>query len=350
MSQSYQAVGWNRQKKIYDLMILIGVFLYIGIFLGIGFSFFPNATAETLIIRAFGTGAFVLLHIILMIGPLSRRFPSLLPLLYNRRHLGVTMFLMALVHGAFSILQFHAFGDLNPIVSVFVSNGEYDSISQFPFQSLGFIALMILFVMAATSHDFWLANLTAPIWKALHMLVYVAYTLICIHVILGAFQTDVSSVYHTLLGAGVALVFTSHIIAGFQEKAKDEEFDSEIDDDGYKKICAVSEIPEKCAHVATLSGERVAVFNFDGKIAALSNVCQHQNGPLGEGKIVDGYVTCPWHGFQYRPEDGASPEPFTEKVPTFKVKIIEDYVWVHPTPNAPGTHQEPVKLENDNNA
>jgi hypothetical protein len=94
MSHSYQAVGWNRQKKIYDLVILIGVFLYIGIFLGIGLTFFPNATAETLIIRAFGTGAFVLLHIILMIGPLSRRFPSLLPLLYNRRHLGVTMFMV----------------------------------------------------------------------------------------------------------------------------------------------------------------------------------------------------------------------------------------------------------------
>jgi nitrite reductase/ring-hydroxylating ferredoxin subunit/DMSO/TMAO reductase YedYZ heme-binding membrane subunit len=345
MSHSYQAVGWNRQKKIYDLVILIGVFLYIGIFLGIGLTFFPNATAETLIIRAFGTGAFVLLHIILMIGPLSRRFPSLLPLLYNRRHLGVTMFLMALVHGAFSILQFHAFGELNPIVSVFISNGEYDSITQFPFQSLGLLALMILFVMAATSHDFWLANLTTPVWKALHMLVYVAYALISIHVILGSFQTDVSSLYHMFLGVGFSLVFTSHILVGLQEKEKDKEIDSETDHEGYIKICSVSEIPEKCAHIATLSGERVAIFNFDGKIAALSNVCQHQNGPLGEGKIVDGYVTCPWHGFQYRPEDGASPEPFTEKVPTFKVKVINDVVWVHPIPNLPGTHQEPVKLE-----
>ncbi len=345
MSHSYQAVGWNRQKKIYDLVILIGVFLYIGIFMGIGSTLFPNATAETLMIRAFGTGAFVLLHIILLIGPLSRRFPSLFPLLYNRRHLGVTMFLMALVHGAFSIIQFHAFGDLNPIISVFVSNGEYNSLTQFPFQALGFLALMILFVMAATSHDFWLANLTAPVWKALHMLVYVAYALICIHVVLGVFQSGVSSVYHAMLGVGFAMIVGSHIIAGLQEKEKDKELNSDKNEEGYIKVCKVSEIPEKCAHIATLTGERVAVFNFDGKIAALSNVCQHQNGPLGEGKIVDGYVTCPWHGFQYRPEDGASPEPFTEKVPTFKVKVIDDVVWVHPTPNPPGTHQEPVVVE-----
>jgi nitrite reductase/ring-hydroxylating ferredoxin subunit len=59
----------------------------------------------------------------------------------------------------------------------------------------------------------------------------------------------------------------------------------------------------------------VAIFKYDGKISAISNVCQHQNGPLGEGKIIDGLVTCPWHGFQYCPHDGASPEPFKEKVP-----------------------------------
>ena len=29
-------------------------------------------------------------------------------------------------------------------------------------------------------------------------------------------------------------------------------------------------------------------------------------GPLGEGKIVDGCITCPWHGFQYRPQDGCT--------------------------------------------
>jgi nitrite reductase/ring-hydroxylating ferredoxin subunit len=29
-----------------------------------------------------------------------------------------------------------------------------------------------------------------------------------------------------------------------------------------------------------------------------------QNGPLGEGRIVDGCITCPWHGYQYRPDTG----------------------------------------------
>ena len=32
------------------------------------------------------------------------------------------------------------------------------------------------------------------------------------------------------------------------------------------------------------------------QIGALTNLCAHQNGPIGEGRIIDGCVTCPWHG------------------------------------------------------
>jgi nitrite reductase/ring-hydroxylating ferredoxin subunit len=107
----------------------------------------------------------------------------------------------------------------------------------------------------------------------------------------------------------------------------------------------VADIPENRAKVVSLSGERVAIFRFDGRIAALSNVCQHQNGPLGEGRILDGCVTCPWHGYQYRPEDGASPPPFTERVPTFRVKVVAGRILVDPRPLPPGTRVEPAVFD-----
>jgi nitrite reductase/ring-hydroxylating ferredoxin subunit len=53
-------------------------------------------------------------------------------------------------------------------------------------------------------------------------------------------------------------------------------------------------------------------------------------------------VTCPWHGYQYQPETGASPPPFTEKVPTFRVRLDGDRVLVDPRPNPPGTRVEPA--------
>jgi DMSO/TMAO reductase YedYZ heme-binding membrane subunit len=113
VSVSYQAVLWNRHKKIYDGVLAAGIVLYLGLFLGIGFAVHPQATAETMLIRAFGTAALLLLHVVLSIGPLCRIDRRFLPLLYNRRHLGVTMFVLALAHGTLSIVQFHAFGDLD---------------------------------------------------------------------------------------------------------------------------------------------------------------------------------------------------------------------------------------------
>src|SRR5688572_19438427 len=159
MSAGYTAVGWNRQKKIYDWIIAGFCILYLSIFIGITVVFNPDYTFETALIRSTSTLAVLLLHIILSIGPLTRLNKKFIPLLYNRRHLGVTMFCFAAVHSVFSLIQFHSLGNVNPFVSLFTSNTNFNSIGGFPFQALGFFALIILFLMAITSHDFWLHNL-----------------------------------------------------------------------------------------------------------------------------------------------------------------------------------------------
>jgi len=344
MSVQYQAIGWNRQKRIYDSVLVAGVLLYLAIFVGGGALIYPTATAETLLIRAFGTLALLLLHLILCIGPLCRLDRRFLPLLYNRRHLGVAMFLAALVHGVFSIIQFHALGDVPPLVSLFISNTRYGSLANFSFQALGFLALLILFVMAATSHDFWLHNLSAPVWKRIHMMVYFAYALLVAHVVLGALQSDTNTALAVLLGAGVALVATLHLLAGAKERRADR-LVAAATTEGFLEVCRIDSIPEKRAKVISAGGERIAVFRYDGKISAVSNVCRHQNGPLGEGRIVDGCITCPWHGYQYLPESGASPAPFTDKVPTFRTRIVGERVLVHPCAFPPGTLVEPARIE-----
>src|SRR6266498_4559243 len=172
MGLEYSAVQWNRQKRIYDLALAGGVGVFLVIFGVLSKALFPFITDEIMLIRAFGAAAFLLLHVILCIGPLCRLNPKFLPLLYNRRHAGVTCFLLGLVHAALVVATYHAGSDTNPILSIFVSSPINGSISGVPFQPFGFFPLVILFLMAATSHDFWLANLSAPVWKSLHMLVY----------------------------------------------------------------------------------------------------------------------------------------------------------------------------------
>jgi len=343
MSLQYQAIGWNRQKRFYDAILAGSAVLYLALFTGIGALVHPNATAETLLIRGFGTAAILLLNVILGIGPLCRLNPRFLPLLYNRRHLGVTTFLLALVHGVFSIVQFHALGDRNPLVSVFVSNPRYGSFTEFPFQSLGFFALLILFIMAATSHDFWLNNLTPAIWKRIHMTVYLAYGLLVAHVTLGALQSERDPLLAVILAVGLGAVLTLHLLAARRETRTDNEMPVTASD-GYVDVCAVNAIPENRAKVVCAGGERVAVFRYDGKVSAVSNVCRHQNGPLGEGRVVDGCITCPWHGYQYKPENGAAPPPFTEKVETYAVRVRNGRVQIDPRANPPGTFVEPARL------
>lgn len=344
MGLDYQAVQWNRQKRFYDVVLVGSVAVYLIAFGAVTEILFPLVTEEILLMRAFGTAAFLLLHVILCIGPLCRLNPKFPPLLYNRRHAGVTLFVLALIHAVLVVTTYHAGGDINPFLSIFVSGRFEGTSGSVPFQPFGFFALVILFLMAATSHDFWLANLSAPVWKSLHMTVYFAYALLVLHVTFGVLQSEVNPVYVTALAVGLAAILSLHVAAAIKESAIDRGLNGEAAGE-FVDACAVDDIPVNRARIVCMAGERVAIFKYDGKISAVSNVCQHQNGPLGEGKIIDGCITCPWHGYQYLPETGASPPPFAEKVPTFNVRIKSGRVLVHPKPNPAGTKCEPALIE-----
>ena len=371
MSVGYKSIQWNRQKIIYDIILLTTVAFYLW-----GFTAFTErvggelADPHGVAIRAYGSAAFLLLHVILSIGPLSRLSPKFLPLLFNRRHMGVTMFFLALAHvDGWNILKlpweifgakapkfpwdfngaitwYHDFGNLDPLVSLFVGNRQYGDLIQFPFETLGVLALFILFLMAVTSHDFWLANLTAPMWKGLHMGVYLAYGLLVGHVVLGALQTNKHPALSVMVFVGLIWLVGLHVVAGYREVQRDSQTLSPVSE-GFVEVGLVSEIAENRALVVAIANERVAIFKYDGKLSAVSNVCQHQNGPLGEGKIVDGCITCPWHGYQYLPDSGASPPPFNELIPTFQVRLEGDRIFVNTQPNPPGTRVEPAIINRE---
>ena len=79
----------------------------------------------------------------------------------------------------------------------------------------------------------------------------------------------------------------------------------------------------------------------------MTNVCAHQRGPLGEGKIIDGCITCPWHGWQYQPHDGCSPPPFQERIATYQVRVEGRRILLNPDPLPPGTPTPPARFEEE---
>jgi nitrite reductase/ring-hydroxylating ferredoxin subunit/DMSO/TMAO reductase YedYZ heme-binding membrane subunit len=347
MSAALRAVAWNRTKIVYDVILLAGVTLYIGVFIIAGRWWLSPAadpaTWEDLRIRAFGSCAFLMLTLILSIGPLVRLKPRLLPLLYNRRHFGVLTFLIASAHGWFNINRILSAGRWPEFVAAVTNIHNYASVAHFPFNTLGITGLLVLFLMAATSHDFWLQFLRPPVWKALHMAIYVAYGTLVMHVALGVMQTQRSLFIPVLLGGAITLVASLHLFAGWREHAVDR--GRAVLDDGWILVGPPLSIPNRRARiVAAPGGERIAVFRDGERIGALTNLCAHQNGPIGEGCIADGLVTCPWHGYQYRLEDGCSPPPFTEKLITYPIRIRSGVVEVDPRPLPAGTRAMLVGL------
>src|SRR5437867_4821005 len=129
MAIEYSAVQWNRQKRIYDFVLAGGVGAFLALFGVVNKVLFPFVTDEIMLIRAFGAAAFILLHVILCIGPLCRLNRKLLPLLYNRRHAGVRMCLLGLIHVTLVVIAYHAGRDTNPIVSIFKGSPLTSSIA-----------------------------------------------------------------------------------------------------------------------------------------------------------------------------------------------------------------------------
>ena len=72
-------------------------------------------------------------------------------------------------------------------------------------------------------YDFWLANLTAPVWKTLHMRVYVAYGLLVLHVTFGVLQAEVHPLYVVLVSVGLATVLGLHLAAALKDGSLDRE-------------------------------------------------------------------------------------------------------------------------------
>jgi nitrite reductase/ring-hydroxylating ferredoxin subunit/DMSO/TMAO reductase YedYZ heme-binding membrane subunit len=348
VSARYLPVSWNRTKLVYDLVLLSGITLYVKIFLEVAPKYQDLTlplSGTILRIQAFGTCTFLLLTLILCIGPLARLEPRFLPILYNRRHFGVVTCALGFVHASYVLAIYFSASETPRYVALLASNTSYAQILGFPFEMFGILALFLLLVLAVTSHDFWLGFLTPRVWKAIHMSVYVAYASIVLHVALGHLQATDNPLFGMVVAASVTLVAGLHVAAGRAEMRKDRSFARPAAEAPWVVAGRLDEIAESRALVVTLEGgERVAIFRWDGRLSALTNVCAHQNGPLGEGRVIDGCVTCPWHGFQYRAEDGCAPAPFTEKIDTYRLRLDGDRVLLDPTPVGPGAYVEPVTI------
>lgn len=366
---------------VYRAKVDVGISLFLAFVYLLGRLKFDADAVDsvTYVLRTSAVLAFVFLHITLLFGPWSRFFSSLLPIYKHRRHFGVATFFLAATHASFifhlyfnysfssayqTIFVFFGYTGISIFLWMALTSWDYvqKKVKLFWWQILHAVFLLYYIVMAwyathLSESDvqvwhkwvimgfilFWF--FVAPYgvvrrlvyrvtgWKQLHVLVYVAYISILIHVWLGVVSYEkewIQSLFWILFG----LVVFSHAVGwiqGWRERrvrARVHHDEVNIGGEKYYFLGRVSEFVPGKGRRFDVRGIPIAVYWYEGKFFAMSSVCPHQSGPIEKGEIVNGYVECPWHKYQFSVKDGRGPAGFKDCLPYYETLEREGKVYV----------------------
>lgn len=122
----------------------------------------------------------------------------------------------------------------------------------------------------------------------------------------------------------------------------------------WQDVGAAAELAARPLQQVVAGKTQIALISRNGEFRALSGVCNHVGGPLGEGTLEGDYVVCAWHQWRFHWQTGEGEPGFEEdKVPTYPVKVLDGRVLVDvasPTPrnrkpHAPHPLARPVRRE-----
>lgn len=104
----------------------------------------------------------------------------------------------------------------------------------------------------------------------------------------------------------------------------------------WHRLGSRDEVAARAPFAVKLDRHAIAVFSFEGAFRAISNTCNHQGGPLCEGRLRGEFVMCPWHGWEYSVLTGKGPEGYGEDAAAvYAVEERADGVYVQTPPTSP---------------
>lgn len=348
---------------------------------------FNLVAPEIFVFRAAAISAFAIFHFTLLIGPWTRFLPKFLPFYKHRRHFGVTTFLLAVTHVSFIFniyfqykisFAFQAvfvfFGYTALMIMLWLALTSWDAVQKHNTSQwwwvlhaglLVYYGGVVAYFMRTTTEPllmwqkgmiigfvvFWL--LVAPWglprkilrhvngWKQLHVLIYIAYVSLIAHVWTAIVYQQpqwLSVTFWILVGVVVASHAVGLVIKLAQEwrhRRSDKprvpsrrEASIRVGDAEYLYACAADSMKEGRATIVRLQGTPLAVYRDHGSFFAMATLCPHQNGPIGQGKIVNGFVECPWHKYQFGTKNGRGPAGFKDCVPYYPAVERDGQVYV----------------------
>ena len=94
-------------------------------------------------------------------------------------------------------------------------------------------------------------------------------------------------------------------------------------------VGALDYIPRQGARVVKTAAGCVALFRTaDDQLFALEDRCPHKGGPLSEGIVHGGQVTCPLHNWVFDLNTGLAQGADAGAVRTYAVRVEDGRVWL----------------------
>lgn len=106
-------------------------------------------------------------------------------------------------------------------------------------------------------------------------------------------------------------------------------FESRPDD--WTPVLPYAELTEGRLHRVRAGGADVVLHREAGSdhVKALAATCSHLGGPLDEGTVSDGCVTCPWHGSTFALDDGDIVRgPASTPQPVYDTRVRDGHIEV----------------------
>jgi len=96
----------------------------------------------------------------------------------------------------------------------------------------------------------------------------------------------------------------------------------------FKEVLDKSDLGPGATRAVEINGEKLAIYNVNGKIFCTENTCPHAHGPLGEGFLEENVISCPLHGWTFNVETGEGMLMPGSKIRTYKIKVENNKIFV----------------------
>jgi nitrite reductase (NADH) small subunit len=98
----------------------------------------------------------------------------------------------------------------------------------------------------------------------------------------------------------------------------------------FQKVAQLSDVPAGQSKVVMINSRAIVLFNIDGKLYAIHNLCPHEGGPLNEGRLKGHVVACPWHDLAFDVRNGQGIDGGGYCVGSYEVRVEGSDILVGP--------------------